>query len=756
MSEEQQKFQRYDRVLGILLWIGLGLVLLYNLFPEYGTHKTLVYLFVGAGSLFTLIYHYLLPKRLNGPRKLAIEGFIDIFAIAFLMVITEGHSSLFYFYFFLIVAGSALIFGQKRIILETSLISVLLLLIFGFEYLSVPDISQELPHHLVHVGILIASLWIVAFWSANLAAIIDKVLKEEKALTVRNQELYEKESKAHRELVTIQKTSANLLSNLNLDQVLRDITHGLTSGVGYDRAAIFLIDREKKIIEEKYASGLTPNLMAYERSVSLLDGKGMLFECIWQANPCAYNNNKLVIVPVIARDKSEVHKSTVCKNMLCPLYNSKPKNGKIVIRALPKKLKTLTSHKIAEVLDCADFKILGAIVVDNFEGEKPITEDNIASLQVFAQNVAIALENARLFEEIEQKVAELNSLNKVMTSLTSTLNLEKLLDESIDQAMRATKAESGSIVLLGGDSRTLRIKAARGLEPQELRIINQRVGTEVAKRVMTTNESLIIAENNGNSFRKDLRRAGVFSLLSTPLKMKNKVIGVLNIYRKSIKSAFTEEDLKLASSFAAQVSTAVENAKLSEDLQNTVLGTVSALAAAVEAKDPYTFGHSWSVTNFSAAIAEELALSEWEIKVVRTASTLHDIGKLGVEGYILNKPGPLNTKERNIINLHPIIGVDILKSLSFLKNVLPLIYSHHERWDGTGYPLGKREGEIPLGARIIAVADSFNAMVSKRPYRPAKSYDEAVKEIRKCSGSQFDPDVVEAFLRVNTKTTTSN
>src|SRR3990170_5551002 len=306
MSEEQKKYLRYDRVLALLLWVGLGLVLLYNLYPEHETQKIPVYLYVAAGSIFTLFYHYLLPKKFSGPRKLTLESFIDIFAIAVLMVLTGGHRSLFFFYFFLIVAGSALIFGRKRVIIETSVISLLLLLVLGIDYVYVPETPAELPQHLVHGGILIASLWVVAFWSASLATILDKVLKEEKALTIRNQELYEKESKAHRELVTIQKTSANLLSNLNLDQVLRDITHGLTSGVGYDRAAIFLIDREKKIIEEKYASGLTPNLMAYERSVSLLDGKGMLFECIWQANPCAYNNNKLVIVPVIARDKSEV------------------------------------------------------------------------------------------------------------------------------------------------------------------------------------------------------------------------------------------------------------------------------------------------------------------------------------------------------------------------------------------------------------------------------------------------------------------
>ena len=204
----------------------------------------------------------------------------------------------------------------------------------------------------------------------------------------------------------------------------------------------------------------------------------------------------------------------------------------------------------------------------------------------------------------------------------------------------------------------------------------------------------------------------------------------------------------MVTSIAGQLGMAIENARLYGDLESTFLGTISALAAAVDAKDPYTAGHSNEVTTLSIALAEALGLESGEVQRIRIAATLHDIGKIGIDGTILLKPGRLTDAEREIINRHPAIGADILAPLDFLRDTVPLVLFHHERYGGGGYPSGICGEAIPFGARIISVADAFNAMVSDRPYREGLSLEAAMREIRDNSGTQFDPVCAEAFLKL--------
>lgn len=187
---------------------------------------------------------------------------------------------------------------------------------------------------------------------------------------------------------------------------------------------------------------------------------------------------------------------------------------------------------------------------------------------------------------------------------------------------------------------------------------------------------------------------------------------------------------------------------LNKSLQALYLGTMAALVNTIEAKDSYTRGHSDRVTDFAVSIARELNLPEDEQELIRYACQLHDIGKIGIRDYILNKVEELNQEEWNEIKQHPTTGADIVKSLGFLEKGIPFIRHHHERYDGGGYPQGLRMEDIPLGARIIAVADTFDAMTSDRAYRKAKSVDVAIKELEENAGRQFDPQVVDAFLKI--------
>ncbi|MDQ6691858.1 MAG: HD domain-containing protein [Candidatus Dormibacteraeota bacterium] len=182
-------------------------------------------------------------------------------------------------------------------------------------------------------------------------------------------------------------------------------------------------------------------------------------------------------------------------------------------------------------------------------------------------------------------------------------------------------------------------------------------------------------------------------------------------------------------------------------LQDTYLMTIEALAAAVEARDPYTHGHTQRVGDYAVVLGKALGCDETELGAIKRASVLHDIGKIGIEDHILRKQARLEPEEEIRMQKHPIIGVDMLKGIDFLDPVLPLIRHHHERWDGNGYPDEIRDDEIPLGARILAVADALDAMTSDRPYRAARTFEYAKGEILKGSGTHFDPEVVTAFIK---------
>jgi HD-GYP domain-containing protein (c-di-GMP phosphodiesterase class II) len=205
----------------------------------------------------------------------------------------------------------------------------------------------------------------------------------------------------------------------------------------------------------------------------------------------------------------------------------------------------------------------------------------------------------------------------------------------------------------------------------------------------------------------------------------------------------------MLTTLADEAGIAIDNAQLYEDQKRTYLETVQALAQAIEASDEYTRGHSDRVTKFAIQIARELKLSRTLIDTLKFACILHDVGKIGIIKDVLNKPGKLNDAEFNIIKMHPALGEQIIAPVAFLTPIRPIVRHHHERFDGRGYPDGLIGENIPYLSRIIAVADTYDAMTSERPYRPALSTEIALAEIKRCSGTQFDPEVVKAFLEIH-------
>ena len=223
-------------------------------------------------------------------------------------------------------------------------------------------------------------------------------------------------------------------------------------------------------------------------------------------------------------------------------------------------------------------------------------------------------------------------------------------------------------------------------------------------------------------------------------------VGVLHLDRGPLQEPFDQDDFCLADAIAANVSVGIESAQMMKRLLDQSIHTVTALAQAVELRDRYTGGHTHRVTSYALMLAKELKLPADEQHQLRVGTPLHDIGKIGIDDAILRKPGRLTREEFEEMKSHTLKGAAIVESIPELNSLLPIIRSHHEHWDGSGYPDRLAGDQIARLARIVAVADAFDAMTSDRPYRRAMPFDQVFEEYRNKAGSHFDPDCVTALL----------
>ncbi len=238
-----------------------------------------------------------------------------------------------------------------------------------------------------------------------------------------------------------------------------------------------------------------------------------------------------------------------------------------------------------------------------------------------------------------------------------------------------------------------------------------------------------------------------FSLLCMPLRGEEGVLGVVLVLRLAPRRPFRESKRKLLSVLTDRAAAALENSRLYEDLQQTFKQTIQALANILEDRDPYTRGHSERVSEYARLIARGMGLDDEEVERIADSALMHDIGKLGIRFEELNKADPLTESEYEMFKSHTTRGKWILEPIEFLHPLIPGVYHHHERWDGRGYPQGLDGEDTPLMARILAVADTYDAMTSHRAYRRALPHEVAMREIRDCAGTQFDPQVVEVFVQ---------
>jgi HD-GYP domain-containing protein (c-di-GMP phosphodiesterase class II) len=347
---------------------------------------------------------------------------------------------------------------------------------------------------------------------------------------------------------------------------------------------------------------------------------------------------------------------------------------------------------------------------------------------------------------------QLLALLRAGRHLVSIEDESELLHSILEDSVKVLDAQRGAIVLAEGPENQLHLKSvANGRNESGGRFYYSK---KMANRCFNKGESILctsVEEDQELKNQQSIAEGTMASVMCVLLRTPRKRLGVLHLDRSYWQKAFTEQDLHLADALAAHVSAGIECAQLYKKQQDLFLHTITILAQAVELRDEYTGGHTIRVTNYSLLLAQHLKLSNDDIRLLRMGTPLHDIGKIGIDDAILRKPDRLTPEEFAIMQTHTVKGAHIIATIPDLKPVLPIVRSHHERWDGKGYPDRLAGENIPLLARIVAVADAFDAMTSNRPYhKDKKGYppEYAFEEVRKMSGMQFDPTCAKAFLEI--------
>ncbi|MGH7765149.1 MAG: GAF domain-containing protein [Candidatus Dormibacteraceae bacterium] len=372
------------------------------------------------------------------------------------------------------------------------------------------------------------------------------------------------------------------------------------------------------------------------------------------------------------------------------------------------------------------------------------TGDEQRVLATLGNQGVVAVRNAELYDNNQRSIWELRNLQEALQAATSTLDLAQVLQQVLAGAAKASSAQIGCLAL--DDSGKLVLKGGFGTDHVTAERLALDIGGDICRQVMATGEPVMEAMAHSSAADSPLNPRAV---LCVPIKLRGKPLGVLFLAHYQDGYAFNADHRNLITELAAQAAVAIDNARLFKDREEVILDSLEAMALMVDARDPYTAGHSERVTQYALVIARQMHYapedqSAW-VRLER-GGRLHDIGKIGVPDAILQKTGKLTDAEFAKMKEHPVVGYNILGGLRMLTDELVIVRSHHERFDGNGYPDRKEGDALPMSAWIVSAADAIDAMTSDRPYRRGMPLAIAVEQVRTGGGRQFHPDVAEAVL----------
>ncbi len=402
----------------------------------------------------------------------------------------------------------------------------------------------------------------------------------------------------------------------------------------------------------------------------------------------------------------------------------------------------------------AQGNLIGYLNLDSDEVDF-YNEEQADVVQIFANQAATAIQNAYRFQSETKRRNEAENLQVAATAVTSSLDVEEVLQTILIALKEVTPYDSTSVLLLEGDQ--VRIRAAKGL-PAPAMALNQLfpANNPLLREIQRSVKAVIVEDaQRDNRFEKWAGADNIHGWIGVPLIARGQIIGYITLDSYRV-GAFNEKDAELAQTFAHQAAVAIDNAHLftrlqetNEELSKAYDTTLEGWGKALELRDKETQGHTVRVTEMTIRLAQRIGLREPELTHVRRGVQVHDIGKMGVPDNILHKKTPLTKKEWAILREHPRYAFELLYPISYLRPSLDIAYCHHERWDGVGYPRGLKGKEIPLAARIFAVVDVWDALTSNRAYRKAWPRKRVIKHIRDEAGKHFDPQIVESFLKID-------
>jgi len=564
------------------------------------------------------------------------------------------------------------------------------------------------------------------------------------------------EVKAYLEIVK------TLNSTLSLNKMLERTSDTLANAFNADYAAIALIDENtlshcwevEDCMQSDCPAYKSTNLECWTLNHTICRNsiQGSFEEKIQECVNCQVFKNMKIKVSAISGVSKEVlidlskkeftSEESMCGHTLLTLKPAIEDLKESMNLMSMKKLDPECRLQLSIPLATKD-RVLGVVNL-TFKSKREFAGREIELISSLCDQIAIGIENARLFEQAKKSAAEFSMLYQSGKTLGSLPQQEEILKHALDNAMKIYGAEAGAVLLYDNETEKLKAVAFKNINRGLLQLIGKNKDEGIAGYVVTKGEPLLIDERyDKHKFKLDR----ICSAILTPLKYDDQLFGVICLV-SFMGRYYNYNDLRLLSTIGDQAATAIHNKHLFSQLEDLYFDTVSAFTKAIEAKDSYTKGHSENVAVYSVAIAKKLGLPPDDIKVLKTAALLHDIGKIGIKEEILNKPGQLDSQEFDHIKQHPLISFKILEHVPTLRDIANIILHHHENYDGSGYLKNLKEHEIPLESRILAVADAFDAMTSSRPYRKASSLLSAREELIKNSGKQFDPKIVEIFVEL--------